>query len=323
LLVNGKLDTDVKHGASTAQGRPREVVVVLGMHRSGTSLCMNVLNALGIRVDNDLSSDTNNPRGYYETPEIVELNEKLLHLARVNWHTVLSPNLHGPWRDDPALSTLKQRLRDHISEKANRSPEPWAVKDPRICLLLPLYEQLFEQCHLSPIYILCIRDPRSVARSLKRRDNFPALLSELLWLNYTMSAIRVAGSRIKAVVHYEDWFHDGHQQALSLAAGIGLRKTNADQLPNAALEQIIDGTLNHGDGERGTFALDDVERIYRLLLTEDYEPAISKFLEIQSGLSWGMDRISWCQVFWRTKGQDRFAEANSRSVRTGAARSGG
>jgi hypothetical protein len=282
---------------------------------------MNILNALGIRVDNDLPPDVNNPRGYFETEEILELNEEVLELAGVNWHTVFSNSLHGRWQQNSALDAVRQRLADHIAEKANRSPELWAIKEPRVSLLLPLYEQIFEQCNLSPIYVLCIRDPRAVALSLKRRDNFPAILSELLWLDYTMNAMRIAGDRIKAVVHYEKWFQDGRRrQILTLAAAIG-QAAAGDQLLSLPFERIVDSSLNHsgiknGALETGSFAIHSVGEIYRLILAQDYAGAMKEYLEVERGLAWGTHRSSWCQVFWRMKGEDGFEEANSGSVRT-------
>jgi hypothetical protein len=293
--ANGETGSDGQLGMSAAIGQRREVLVVLGMHRSGTSLCMSVLGALGVRVDNELLFDVHNPRGYYEATEIVRLNDKLLQSAGMNWHSVLSPTLQGPGHENTEPSALKQRLADFISQKASLDLEPWAMKDPRVCLLLPLYEQLFEQCNLSPAYVLCIRDPRSVALSLKKRDHFPEIFSELLWLNHTLGTMRMARNRIKAVVHYEKWFRDGDRQLRSLAAGLGLPNSHSNPA-NVALERLIDPALNHGlrgtngAGEPGKFALSGVEEIYRLVLAEDYEAAIGEFLDIERRLDRGKHR---------------------------------
>lgn len=120
-----------------------------------------------------------------------------------------------------------------------------------------------------------------MARSLRKRDCFPEIFSELLWLNYTLGTIKILGNRIKAVVHYEKWFQDGREQMLSLAAGIGLPKAACDQLPMDALQRIIDPALNHGSDKLGMFALPGMEENYRLLLAENYEAAISQFVAIE------------------------------------------
>lgn len=292
-------------GKATAIGQPREVIVVLGMHRSGTSLCMSVLDALGVRVDNEHALDVHNPRGYFEANEIVRLNEKLLRCAGSNWFTFLAPALQGTGRENTAPDALKQRLSSLIRQKVNLDPTPWALKDPRLCLLLPLYERVFEQCNLSPAYVLCIRDPRSVARSLKKRDHFPEIFSELLWLNHTMGAMRFAGERIKAVVHYEKWFQDGTGQMLSLAAGLGLQIDRLRTSATTSLEAVVDPSLNHhGDVNFGRFALPGVDKIYRLLLVEDYEGASRAFLEFQRRL-YGERRAG---EYWRAKEGELEAE---------------
>ncbi len=277
---------------------------------------MNILNELGTRVDNDLNPDSANPGGYFESAEIIGLNEKILRLIGVSWHTLFFPGAQTGWYDDAALTTVKQRVAECLTQKARQSTERWGLKDPRICLLLPLYQQLFEQCNISPIYVLCIRDPRSVAISLKRRNNFPAILSELLWVNHTINALQTAGPRIKAVVHYEKWFRDGDQQVRALAGGVGLRGSLSEERCNAAVQRMIDPALDHGVGEDGSFALDSVESIYRHILAQDYDAAIRESHDIERALDWGMHRVTSSQVFWRTKEQHWFNEANSQSLGT-------
>src|ERR1039458_4409781 len=150
-----------------------EVIGVLGMHRSGTSLCMGLLQALGVRLDDDLiPGDANNEPGYFESRELVELNDGILRTLGATWHTLFSLEIPGGWADDPALLPAKKALRDLITRKVVNGHGAWGFKDPRITVLLPLYEQVFAECGLRPRYILCIRAPRAVARSLKNRNQF-------------------------------------------------------------------------------------------------------------------------------------------------------
>jgi len=286
------------------EGR-RQVVVVLGMHRSGTSLCMQVLNQLGVRVDHDLlGADENNPRGYLESGEVVELNDYILGCLGVTWRTLFLVALDREWLNKPVLAQPRDRLTALIRRKATEAPGIWAFKDPRLCVLLPLYEKVFADCGLEPIYVICVRDPRSVALSLLRRDGFPGAFSELLWLDNTIRAIQAGSSRIRAVVHYEGWFQDGRAQLNSLIEALPLPPQS-----DAALSEILHSTvapsLNHADQQYGPFALPYTESIYRLLQCEDYEGAIRRFGEIQGLLKWmTVPGKNTCRLCWRREGED-------------------
>ena len=55
------------------------LVLVLGMHRSGTSLLGGVLQHLGLALPGDvIAADKHNPAGYFEWDQIVEIQENLL-----------------------------------------------------------------------------------------------------------------------------------------------------------------------------------------------------------------------------------------------------
>ena len=54
----------------------QKCIVVLGMHRSGTSVLMGVLSMLGVELGLNLMAPTEgNPRGYFENQSICELND--------------------------------------------------------------------------------------------------------------------------------------------------------------------------------------------------------------------------------------------------------
>src|SRR5690349_13108524 len=66
--------------------RQRQIVVVLGMPRSGTSLLTNLLQKLGIDLGDKLAAaDANNPTGYWEHEEICQTQEDLLRQLGRRW----------------------------------------------------------------------------------------------------------------------------------------------------------------------------------------------------------------------------------------------
>src|SRR4051794_40988006 len=75
--------SDVAEIAGVVHRRP--IVLVLGMHRSGTSLCSHLLSALGVDMADDIpgpghaSPAPDNPRGHWERWEIVEFHDRILN----------------------------------------------------------------------------------------------------------------------------------------------------------------------------------------------------------------------------------------------------
>jgi hypothetical protein len=210
--------------------------------------------------------------------------------------------------DHPSMVTARRQLATLIREKAFEQPTIWGFKDPRLNVLLPLYEQAFAECGVEPVYVICLRDPRSVASSLQRIHDFPRIFSELLWIDNTMSGIQVARKRIGAVVHYENWFRAGQVQLQSAINGLGLEETG--EAP-AVLENIVERELNHAESGTTPFALAYTESIYGHLKTGDYEAAASEFAKIKKALKFA--RLPGANLFrlcWRAE-HEPFTHAQS------------
>src|ERR1700683_2318168 len=114
----------------------KRLVLVLGMHRSGTSALTKGLEALGVDLGSNFNPATpDNPTGFWEDKHFHALNEEMLkHLHRswddmqlVESDTVLS-GIEGFFPRAKAL--LDDFLRDKFVA---------GLKDPRFSLLLPFW----------------------------------------------------------------------------------------------------------------------------------------------------------------------------------------
>lgn len=135
--------------------------VVLGMHRSATSLCGKGLHESGVSVGKRLlGADPANPEGYYEDTDFMSLNKKILSAAG------------GDWKDPPPDSVIQsagKRFAPEIKELVSKKQAKlWGWKDPRTTLTVKLYLPYIENPH----FFCCFRDPQEVAESLKIRNNF-------------------------------------------------------------------------------------------------------------------------------------------------------
>ena len=156
------------------------MIVVTGVHRSGTSAVSMTLEALGVDFgphEAFYGADQWNERGYFERNDVVDLNSRLLTgfprtqgkatslLSQIGYLLIASP---------AGVRRRAQRLAPEIAELAGRL-DGIAVKDPRFCLTLDAWEQ-----HVTSS-IICLRHPAAVAKSLHRRQRVPLALGYRFW----------------------------------------------------------------------------------------------------------------------------------------------
>ena len=74
--------------ASQRKQLPAKLILVLGMHRSGTSALSGLLVKSGMDGPIDMMPATeNNPKGYYESAAVMKLNDQLLSKLGYQWST--------------------------------------------------------------------------------------------------------------------------------------------------------------------------------------------------------------------------------------------
>lgn len=135
------------------------VIVVLGMHRSGTSLLSSILVDLGVNMgDNLFMRGKNQPYGHWEDRDFLALNRDILRAAG------------GKWNDPPSherITVSGQRLMHRIAKLINEREDgkPWGWKDPRTCLTAHLYHHHLEDAR----YVYISRKHDDVIESLRKR----------------------------------------------------------------------------------------------------------------------------------------------------------
>jgi len=139
-------------------------IVVLGMHRSGTSLVAGILSALGVNMGTRFRPpDIHNQTGYYEDLDWRDLNKSILNLTGHTWYT-------PPSKADveQSLEAFKSKIQSLIILK---SVSPlWGFKDPRTCITIPaIYHYISQHSDISPRVIYVRRDMQPVVDSLIRR----------------------------------------------------------------------------------------------------------------------------------------------------------
>ncbi|MFZ2450579.1 MAG: hypothetical protein WAW36_08670 [Methylovulum miyakonense] len=166
----------------------RLAVLILGMHRSGTSAVTRMTNLLGLDVTTDLMPPTPaNPTGYWESVELRELHDEILSALGSSWDDILPIN--ADIFQTPEIDRYKFLLTDYIVRTFSGS-QRFVIKDPRMCNLMPLWLGALEGLNVELRVIMPYRHPLEVAKSLQNREGFTLEKSFLLWLRHILNAER-------------------------------------------------------------------------------------------------------------------------------------
>lgn len=176
-------------------------ILVLGMHRSGTSMIAGALRLRGADLGSDLMEPAaDNPKGFFEHAGIVEIHEKLLVALGRAWND--PRELPQGWLTSEAAVAAAAALEALLRREFTGKPL-WAIKDPRLCRLLPLWLPILERMQVIPSALFVVRNPYEVAASLEARNQWPGGLSRLLWIQHLLEAEASSRSMARAVLPYE------------------------------------------------------------------------------------------------------------------------
>ena len=179
----------------------RTALIVLGMHRSGTSLLTRVLSLMGADLPETLIGPSlNNPTGYWESRALRDFNDRLLTLTGSRWDDWRA--LPDGWERSPNVAEFAEEAAGLLDSEFGTS-RFLVLKDPRVSRLMPFWRNVLETAGLTPQPVLALRNPMEVAASLKARNGFAPELSHLLWLRYMLDAERATRGGPRVVVSYD------------------------------------------------------------------------------------------------------------------------
>ena len=198
----------------------RQALLVLGMHRSGTSALAGMLVRLGAEGPRTLMPpNESNPLGYWESEPIAEFNDRLLAAADTSWDawTPIDP----AWEASAAATALAAELIRLVDLEFGKAPL-LVLKDPRVCRVAPFWCRQLEASGIDVSVVLVVRAPGDVAGSLAARDGFAEEFSLLLWLRHILDAEASTRSLPRAIVSYEELLSDWRVVADRLARQLSM-----------------------------------------------------------------------------------------------------
>lgn len=229
-------------------GAPRPCLLVLGMHRSGTSALARGLAVLGANLgDALLPALPCNPRGFFEDRDICNYNMQFMVALGLTW-TSLAPipaeRLLALGRSLGGAAALQL-----VRAKVEGVPLP-AFKDPRLCRLMPFWRPVFTAAGLAPACVLALRHPDAVARSLSRRDGMLLEDGHALWLRYTLDALDGSRGLPRIMVAYERLLAAPGRELGRIGQAFGL-SVDAEALTVFARDFLDTGLCHHGPASAG------------------------------------------------------------------------
>lgn len=262
--------------------------IITGMHRSGTSLTSNFLMKItgqSNSSDKKIKSDQWNPKGYFENAEVVVLNntillgkyapssqilkdpglsnkklkKAILGIANLKYLLVLlNPNSinRGAFRHKSEIASLSKKYHNAI------------VKDPRFSLLLDPWQKWGSIQKI----LICFRDPKEVAESLKQRDHIPLFIGYWLWKFHNarlLHAIEGCEPNQISVIQYNNFFDPQRREEEFKRLYSFLNIAYDAEQAKSLLENILDENLKHHTNVTITYPKDINAILTRLIFLHD------------------------------------------------------
>lgn len=219
-------------------------LIVIGMHRSGTSATTGALRCLGIELGRKLYTGHSNinAKGYFEHSDIADTNEEVLLSLGSAWDDILLK--HNGWWTQDQLKPFAAKICHYISRDFSRSVL-WAVKDPRICRLLPWWSKILAGQGITPHFLFVIRAPDAVCHSLARRDGFSRDKSLLLWLLHYLEAERDSRGYPRAFMTFDRFLEDPIGELTRVEGDLDLHFPKSPPVAEHCLKQFLSVDLRH------------------------------------------------------------------------------
>ena len=224
----------------------RAAILVLGMHRSGTSALTWLLGRLGAALPRDaIEASGDNARGYWESQALVRADDQLLRVVRSSWFDPRALDFSRLSAD--GLRSRKNRIREAI-ESGWGDAALLAIKDPRQCRCVPVIVDVLNEMGIEPRALLMLRSPAEIAGSLASRDGTTPAYAHLLWLRHMIDAERATRGLMRAVVDYDAMLGDWRGTMTRIAPLAGREGWLADETEASAIEAFLDPGLRHHRG---------------------------------------------------------------------------
>jgi len=244
--VNTVNDGEAAAATSGAPGdRHKRLLLVVGVGRSGTSLCAGVLGQLGFRVPQpEVATDDTNPRGFSEPKWVVDFHRSLMHARQVG----VFDSRPAAWElaaQAAASDEVYEQLKSWLAVQFVGSDDV-VVKDPRVGWFLDLWLRCARELDLAPATVTMLRHPTEILSSARRSygDWQNDASRATSWINGMLGAELATRGMPRAFVRYEDLLADWHGAITTVGRELDIPSlANVARAEHADVDAFIDPSL--------------------------------------------------------------------------------
>ena len=208
-------------------------IVILGMHRSGTSALAKVMGRLGVWMG---SAEFVSRRT--EHVLLQACNQALLNGYGGHWSA--PPQLGTEWVEGEVARSIDTEARRALDDLENHSVFAW--KDPRTCFTLPYWRTQFQR---EPVALISYRHPLEVGASLKKRNDFLPGQVHALWESYNRALLDAVAGLRTVVVSYADLTRDPVATLEAVRASLAMFGIRIEGDPSDAAQDIEPDRRHH------------------------------------------------------------------------------
>ncbi len=214
-------------------------ILVLGMHRSGTSALAGTLNLLDVYLGSELmEADPANEKGYFENNILFKINEQLLSQIGSSWDDTFYNE--SKVRNIKETDELKETIQKEF-EFAN----VFAIKDPRLIFLFPVYKKVLEELNIEVKIILPYRNPVEVANSLNKRDGMSLEKGMLLWAYHFLLAEKYSREHQRVFVGFDELLDNTDNVINNISNTLDLKLMTKYKKQKKQIAEFLELSLKH------------------------------------------------------------------------------
>jgi hypothetical protein len=218
-------------------------LIVLGMHRSGTSALTRIFSLLGADLPKNLMPPApTNQTGHWESQDLMTIHDQVLASGGSTWDDWRAFN--PDWFNSPLAGHFKKKILD-VLRNDFASSQLFVIKDPRICRLWPLWRDVLEEFGAKPLIVMPIRNPLEVAASLKERNEIIPAKAHLFWLRHVLDAESATRGLPRAITSFESLIEDWKSVIGTVASRLGLSWPRRGAMVEIEVEQFLSTQFKH------------------------------------------------------------------------------
>lgn len=245
---------------------PREAIVVLGMHRSGTSAMARALSLAGAELPSSLMEEgPANPTGHWEPQDAANFNDEIFEALDSSWDDAFGPRELRTRDRDTGKYVEKARLilRENYGDK-----NFIVIKYPRFSIFPEIWAKALKAEGFRYSFVIMVRHPLEVADSLKTRNDFVSNRSFLLWATYMLSSEMGTRNEKRVFVNFNDLIEEPEGVLDRIESSLALKLPRRTWDSAAEIESFLKPELKHHSAKPNSKRLKPfpiVDRFYSYL----------------------------------------------------------